>query len=155
MIWVSCSWSLLEKITCTAQSCPQINRTSLYLSSLVDLSTSLHNLAPQFYTQPKNLPHSSLKVIHSNMVATGHMWLFTFKLTKIKISVLSCTSHIISESNYMCSMATTLDSADTEHFHHLRNYLAYSTLTLRPVCNISIYLPFCVNGRRVLVPSEK
>lgn len=55
------------------------------------------------------------------MVATDHMWLFTFKLTKIKISVLSCTSHIISESNYMCSMATTLDSADTEHFHHLRN----------------------------------
>lgn len=62
-----------------------------------------------------------LELYFSSMVATNHIWLFTFKLNEIKLKIqfLNYSNHI-SNTTYdinvaMWLMATILDSSDIQH----------------------------------------
>lgn len=62
-----------------------------------------------------------LELYFSSMVATNHIWLFTFKLNEIKLKIqfLSYSNHISNTTydinSHMWLMATILDSSDIQH----------------------------------------
>lgn len=56
----------------------------------------------------------AIRQVLSNVVATRHRWLFTFKLIKIQLYSLTLTTCQV----HMWLVATVLDSADIEHFLH-------------------------------------